>query len=162
MHVYHFAPYEPTAFKRLSGRYATREVELDRILRAELFVDLYSVVKHSLKASVESYSIKELEPFFGLHREQDLRQATASRRALEWAIERREDLATSELSLHMAAVERYNREDCVSARGLRDWLEQLRAAAELEHGIELPRPEQKSGDANEQIAATAGDRKSVV
>ena len=132
MHVYHFAPYEPAAFKRLSGRYATRETELDRILRAELFVDLYSVVKHSLKASVESYSIKELEPFFGLNREQDLRQATASRRALEWAIERREDLTTPELVLHMGAVERYNREDCVSARGLRDWLEQLRAAAERE------------------------------
>jgi uncharacterized protein len=119
MHVYHFAPYEPAGFKRLSGRYATREVELDRILRAELFVDLYSVVRHSLKASVESYSIKDLEPFFGLNREQDLRQATASRRALEWAIERREDLATAELVLHLGVVERYNREDCVSARAAR-------------------------------------------
>ena len=28
-HVYHFAPYEPAALKRLMGRYATREVELD-------------------------------------------------------------------------------------------------------------------------------------
>ena len=162
MHVYHFAPYEPAAFKRLSGRYATREVELDRILRAELFVDLYSVVRHSLKASVESYSIKELEPFFGLNREQDLRQATASRRALEWAIEKREDLATPELVLHKGAVERYNREDCVSARGLRDWLEELRAAAEREHGVELPRPEPKSGDANEQIAATAEETQRVM
>jgi uncharacterized protein len=162
MRVYHFAPYEPTAFKRLSGRYATREVELDRILRAELFVDLYSVVRHSLKASVESYSIKELEPFFGLHREQDLRQATASRRAIEWAIERREDLTTPELVLHMAAVERYNREDCVSARALRDWLEELRAAAEREQGVELPRPEAKSGDANEQIAATAEETQRVM
>ena len=162
MHVYHFAPYEPAGFKRLSGRYATREVDLDRILRAELFVDLYSVVRHSLKASVESYSIKELEPFFGLNREQDLRQATASRRALEWAIERREDLSTPELVLHMGAVERYNREDCVSARGLRDWLEQLRAAAEHEHGVELPRPEPKSGDANEQIATTAEETQRVM
>ena len=162
MHVYHFAPYEPAAFKRLSGRYATREVELDKILRAELFVDLYSVVRHSLKASVESYSIKELEPFFGMNREQDLRQATASRRALEWAIERREDLATPELVLHTAAVERYNREDCVSARGLRDWLEQLRAEAEREHGVDLPRLASKSGDPNEQIAATAEETQRVM
>ena len=36
MHVYHFAPYEPAAFKRLSGRYATREAELDRILRVRI------------------------------------------------------------------------------------------------------------------------------
>ena len=37
MHVYHYAPYEPSAFKRLMGRYATREVEVDRMLRAGLF-----------------------------------------------------------------------------------------------------------------------------
>src|SRR6185295_16135927 len=52
--------------------------------------------------------------------------------------------------------------DCVSARGLRDWLEQLRAAAERHHGIELPRPEIKSGDANEQIAATAEETQRVM
>jgi hypothetical protein len=92
MHVYHFGAYEPTAFKRLSGRYATRENELDVILRAELFVDLHTIVKHSLRASVETYSIKDLEQFYGLQRAQDLRIATASRRALEWAIEMREDL----------------------------------------------------------------------
>src|SRR6188508_644456 len=92
MHVYHFGAYEPTAFKRLSGRYATRENELDVLLRAELFVDLHTIVKHSLRASVETYSIKDLEQFYGLQRAQDLRIATASRRALEWAIEMREDL----------------------------------------------------------------------
>ena len=36
------------------------------------------LMRHSLKASVESYSIKELEPFFGLTREQDLREAIAN------------------------------------------------------------------------------------
>src|SRR5688572_20317572 len=40
MHVYHYAPYEPAAFKRLMGRYSTRETEVDRMLRAELFLDL--------------------------------------------------------------------------------------------------------------------------
>ena len=45
MHVYHYAPYEPTAFKRLMGRYATRERELDAMLRAGRFVDLYAVVR---------------------------------------------------------------------------------------------------------------------
>jgi predicted RecB family nuclease len=51
MHVYHYAPYEPAAFRRLMGRYASREAEIDRMLRAELFVDLHAVVKHSLRAS---------------------------------------------------------------------------------------------------------------
>ena len=69
LHVYHYAPYEPAALKRLMGRYATREEEIDRMLRAGLFVDLYQVVRHGLRASVESYSIKRLEPFYGFERQ---------------------------------------------------------------------------------------------
>ena len=64
MHVYHYAPYEPTAMKRLMGKYATRADELDDMLRAEVFVDLYSVVRKGLRAGVDSYSIKRLEPFY--------------------------------------------------------------------------------------------------
>jgi predicted RecB family nuclease len=41
MHVYHFNHYEPTAFKKLMGRYVTRGEQLDRLLWAERFVDLY-------------------------------------------------------------------------------------------------------------------------
>jgi predicted RecB family nuclease len=36
LHIYHFAPYEPAALKRLMGRYATRENEVDNLLRAEM------------------------------------------------------------------------------------------------------------------------------
>ena len=68
MHVYHYAPYEPAALKRLMGRHASREREIDRMLRAGLFVDLYAVVKQALRASVESYSIKDLEPLYGFSR----------------------------------------------------------------------------------------------
>src|SRR5690606_20230914 len=49
LHVYHYAPYEVTALKHLAGRYATREFELDELLRAEVFVDLYRVVRESLR-----------------------------------------------------------------------------------------------------------------
>jgi predicted RecB family nuclease len=69
LHIYHYAPYEPGALKRVMGRYASRENELDRMLRSKLFVDLYGVVRHSLRASVESYSIKRLEPLYGFQRE---------------------------------------------------------------------------------------------
>ena len=182
VHVYHFGAYEPSTFKRLSGRYATRETELDTILRAELFVDLYTIVRHALKASVESYSIKDLERFYGFVRMQDLRAATASRHAVEWAIEMREDLGFGEraaadaqlelfdanapppnpLVAHVAAVELYNREDCVSAEKLRGWLERLRTGAERAHDIELPRPQLKSGEANERIAATAEETQRVL
>ena len=173
LHVYHFGAYEPTAFKRLSGRYATRETELDTILRAELFVDLHTIVRHSLKASVESYSIKELEQFYGLTRAQDLREATASRRVLEWAIETKEDVRAAistaprtqeaeDLAVHVAVVERYNREDCVSAERLQCWLESLRASVEAAHDIALPRPALKSGEASEKIEETAEETHRVM
>jgi uncharacterized protein len=32
MHIYHFGAYEQSALKRLVGKYATREDELDRLL----------------------------------------------------------------------------------------------------------------------------------
>lgn len=162
MHVYHFGAYEPNAFKRLSGRYATREAELDVLLRAELFVDLHTVVRHALRASVESYSIKELERFYGFSREQDMREATASRRAIEWAIEFHEPVrGVSALAPHLEAVERYNREDCVSAEKLRDWLETLRAEVGG-RGVELPRPALKDGEASEQVDETAEETREVM
>ena len=58
------------------SRYATREEEVDRLLRARVFVDLHRVVRQGLRASVESYSIKKLEPFYGFVREVDLTAAT--------------------------------------------------------------------------------------
>ena len=148
-HIYHFAPYEPTALKRLMGRYATREVELDELLRARSLVDLHTVTKRALVAGVERYSIKDLEPFFGYKREQDLRQAATSRRMVENAIS--EEDADQALLPHFNVVEVYNREDCESAERLRDWLEQLRADV-VSRGYELPRPELRSGDASESIS----------
>src|ERR1051325_4738398 len=78
MHVYHYAPYEPTALKRLMGRYGTREDEVDRLLRGGVLVDLYRAVRQGVRASVESYSIKKIEAFYGFHREVELRDATSS------------------------------------------------------------------------------------
>jgi len=147
-HIYHFAPYEPAALKRLMGRYATREVELDRLLRGGAFVDLYAVVRRALIASVERYSIKDLEPFFGYARKQNLRAAALSRRLVEHALEAG-DWGT-ELQAHRRIVEDYNREDCESTIRLRDWLEALRDELEVQ-GHELPRPVPKDADASDKI-----------
>ena len=68
MHVYHYAPYEPTALKRLMGRHATREEEVDRLLRGGVLVDLFRAVRQGLRASVESYSIKRIEPLYDFRR----------------------------------------------------------------------------------------------
>jgi uncharacterized protein len=41
MHVYHFGSYEQGTLKRLMGIHATREDEIDRMLRAGVLVDLH-------------------------------------------------------------------------------------------------------------------------
>jgi len=66
--VYHFGGYEPGALKRLMGRYATREDEVDSMLRAGLLVDMHQVFKQAVRASVEEYSLKKLEAFYGFTR----------------------------------------------------------------------------------------------
>ena len=149
MHVYHYAPYEPTAMKRLMGRYATRADELDELLRAEVFIDLYSVVRRGLRAGVDSYSIKRLEPFYGLAREVDLRQASRHLRAVEYAIAKK---ASGDLSPEILnAVRSYNRDDCLSALGLRNWLEKLRLEAEKSLGEPVPRPSPPLSEPSEEL-----------
>jgi predicted RecB family nuclease len=152
MHIYHYAPYEPAAFKRLMGRYATREAAIDRLLRAERFVDLHSIVRHSIRASVENYSIKDLEPFYGFERTVPLDQVRVNMRVVERAVELRMPEAADETARQ--AVQGYNLDDCRSARRLRDWLEELRAGA-VAAGQVIPRPEVKDGAAPEKVDARA-------
>jgi predicted RecB family nuclease len=45
MHVYHYASYERTALQRLMGQHGTREDDLDDLLRGEVLVDLFRVVR---------------------------------------------------------------------------------------------------------------------
>ncbi|HAE84097.1 MAG TPA: hypothetical protein DCK85_11965, partial [Ktedonobacter sp.] len=72
MHVYHYAPYERTALRRLMGEHGTREQELDDLLRGEVLVDLFRITRQTLRASVESYSIKEVEELYGFERQAEL------------------------------------------------------------------------------------------
>ena len=112
MHIYHYAPYEPTALKRLMGRYGTREDEVDQLLRKGVLVDLLRVVRQSLRASVESYSIKKMEAFYGFVREIDLRDAGSSIVAFEQWLELGEGERPE--SNQLERIERYNRDDVVS------------------------------------------------
>jgi predicted RecB family nuclease len=149
LHIYHFAPYEPAALKRLMGRYASRENELDSLLRGARFVDLYSVVRNGIRASVESYSIKKLEPLYGYRRDVDLIDAN---RAL-FKIEAHLELEDSEFIAldDLDAVAGYNRDDCLSTQGLRDWLEALRRTL-VAAGMDVPRPGPSPGEPSEPLA----------
>jgi uncharacterized protein len=149
LHIYHYAPYEPAALKRLMGRYSTRENEIDRMLRAGLFVDLYAVVRHGLRASVESYSIKKLEPLYAFARAAPLSDAGRTLVKVQACLELNDfDGITGE---DRAIVEAYNRDDCLSAARLRDWLEQVRSTL-IAKDVQVPRPAPGSGEASEELA----------
>jgi len=148
LHIYHFAPYESAALKRLMGRYGTRADEIDRLLRAGVFVDLFAIVRHSIRASVESYSIKKLEPLYAFQRGQDLSNAGKMLAKVQACLELGDIPGITEAD--RAAVDAYNKDDCLSAWALRDWLEALRADI-IEQGTAIARPEAKSGDASEEL-----------
>ena len=149
MHIYHFGGYVPGAMKRLMGRYATREEEVDRTLRANLFVDLSRVMHGGIRASVESYSLKNMEVFYGYKRAVPFKEVNLSRFSIQSALELGDGPSVSKND--KATVEKSNRDRCVSALRLRDWLEEERAKL-IESGEAIDRPAPGDGDASETIS----------
>jgi len=149
MHIYHFGHKEPSTLKTLMGRYATREDEIDRLLRGGIFVDLHSITKQTLRASVEQYSLKALEQFHGFVRQVALEDAKTAMRQIEHGLELSR---TNQFEPDICqAVEGYNEDDCVSTSRLRDWLEQLRLA-EVTAGADIPRPAVQDGAPSEGVS----------
>ena len=140
MHIYHYAPYEKTALARLAQRHATREEEVDRLLTGRVLVDLFRVVRQGIRASVESYSIKRLEPLYGLEREVELRSAGSSIVAFEAWLEGGEDENGAVGDAILQTIAGYNRDDVVSNWRLRDWLEERREDLARKRGQPIPRP----------------------
>ena len=131
MHVYHYAPYEVTAMRTLMGAHATREDEVDALLREGVFVDLYQVVREGLRVGEPSYSIKNLEHLYWEARDGDVQSGGASIvQYYNWIQSgESEDIAESPL---LKAIHDYNQDDCDSTAALYDWL-RLEAA---KHGIQ--------------------------
>src|SRR5260370_15108386 len=105
------------------GRFATREDEVDDLFRLGVFTDLYRVVRQGVRAGVESYSIKRLEPLCGYDRRVDLAEATVTLIALEAALE--DGTAAGDGERRRVAAG-YNQDDCRATLALRDWLEERR------------------------------------
>jgi predicted RecB family nuclease len=159
MHIYHYAPYEPTAIKRLVGRHGTCVDEVDELLRAGVFVDLYRAVRQGIRASVESYSIKRIEPLYGFTRTVPLRDANFALQSYEAAMALGNDLG--EIRDLLKTIEGYNRDDCVSTLRLRDWLEDRRKELEFKCGRELPRPTPQSGEPPEKLSVRLEEVRAV-
>lgn len=147
-HIYHYAPYEVTAFKRLMSKYACKEDEIDSFLRSNTFIDLYGIIRQSVRASVEKYSIKDLEKFYGYIREMDLRELSKYKAEYEFLLETQKlNLVTPDMS---EAIQLYNQDDCISTQKLHEWLEKLRIEL-IAAGNDISRPLEQMGDASENI-----------
>jgi uncharacterized protein len=119
VHIYHYASYEVHVLRRLSTAFASREDEVDALLRAEKFVDLYSVARAAIRTSERDMSLKTLEHFFAPKREEAVKAAGESIvQYHRWLECREQPLLDSILD--------YNRVDCENTEGLRDWLVSLR------------------------------------
>lgn len=149
LHIYHYAPYEPSALKRLMGRYASRETEIDNLLRGQVMVDLYSAVRNALRAGVESYSIKKLEPIYGFERQTDLRDANLALKSLQAGLELGDPASIS--AKDRATVQGYNHDDCASTAVLQEWLEARRKDL-IEQGSDVPRPASPQDQEKEELS----------
>jgi len=148
LHIYHYAHYEQTALKRLMGLHATREEEVDVLLREGVLVDLYRVVRQSLRVSQPSYSIKKIEAFYrGGERDTAVTDGALATIQFEEWLETREQRLLDEIG-------EYNEDDCVATSELREWLLTLKAEAEEAFGRAIgSRPtDDEAADLSEKLA----------
>ena len=134
MHIYHYANYEITACRKLMGRYGVCEFEVDQLLRNEVFVDLYKLVKGCLILGEPKYSIKNVEHLYRGKRETAVAGGDASIAVYEkWrelnAIGEQGD--TWQTSNILKDIRDYNIDDCDSTLELADWLRHQ----QKKHGI---------------------------
>ena len=143
MHIYHYAPYEKTAVRRLSTFHDTRQDEVDELLRNDVFVDLYQVVRQGLRVGEGSYSIKSVERLYRPKRSGAVSSAVGS--IVEYAnwMDSGEprDWQSSPI---LQGIRDYNEDDCVSTAELDAW---LRKTA-VEKGIASGRAEDIQAEAS--------------
>jgi uncharacterized protein len=151
-HIYHYASYEESALKRLAMLHGTRETEVDNLLRQHKLVDVYRVVRESVRISEPRYSIKNVEAFYlDAARSGEVKTATESIIIYE-RFRRLGNVA------FLKEIEDYNKLDCQSLRKCRDWLLTLRPA-NLPWSTDIapekidPAREQKRIEAEQRTAA---------
>lgn len=146
LHIYHYADYERSALARLASRTNFKVFEVDTILRNDLLVDLYPVVKGALIVGTESYSLKKIEKLYLEEARQEVvTTALGSVESFEaW-------LGNGETSL-LEEIERYNEMDVRSTAKLRDFMMEIRDSLMRESGPFPPRGESVSNSGDDAMS----------
>jgi predicted RecB family nuclease len=121
LHIYHYATYEVTAVRKLMGRYGTREEMVDTLLRNEVFVDLYAIIRNGLRVGTADYSLKSLEHLYRPPRAGDVTTAGESMKFYDQWLASGEPRRWQD-SPTLQAIREYNRDDCESTWQLAEWL----------------------------------------
>jgi predicted RecB family nuclease len=160
MHIYHYAAYERTHLLSLAARHGVGERIVDDLLRDNVLVDLYPIVRRTVRVGTRSYSIKKLEPLYMGDETRDDMAVTAGADSIGvyvHARELRDAGRDDEADAVLAEIGDYNRYDCVSTLRLRDWL----LARAAEHGIHpgtVAQPEADRGE--EETERVLGEERS--
>lgn len=135
MRIYHYAAYEVSAVRRLTTRHDTRQDEVDELLRNNVFVDLYQIVKRGLRVGEGSYSIKSVELLYRPKRTTEVSSGVGSIvQYARWiASDEGRDWKSSVI---LKDIRDYNEDDCVSTAELEAWLRGIAT----QHGAYSARP----------------------
>lgn len=130
MHIYHYANYEIAACRKLMGRYGVCENEVDQLLRHNVFVDLYNIVKASILLGEPRYSIKNVEHLYRGKRDTEVGNGGDSVVVYEkWREAFAEGRETDDWQTckTLCDIRDYNIDDCNSTQQLTDWLREQQA-----------------------------------
>lgn len=123
MHVYHYASYEKSHLLSLAARHGIEEEFIDELLRKNVLVDLYPIVRRSILVGAASYSLKKIEAIYFDQKERK-GVSTAVDSVVEYANYRElvDSHQLDEAQAKLREIELYNTDDCVSTLLLRNWL----------------------------------------
>jgi len=120
LHVYHYAPYEASALKRVYSDPLMTDIRGDIARVLGMLVDLYKVVRNSLVVGLPGYGLKQIERLY-----RDSRGTSVSGAQDSVVVYHRwlnsaegQDHHTSE---HLLSIHDYNRDDCESTLELLSW-----------------------------------------
>lgn len=161
MHIYHYASYEITACRKLMQRHGVCEKEVDQLLRNEVFVDLYQMVKNALLLGEPRYSIKNVEHLYRPKRATDVanggdsvvvyeRWRTEFRSASPGLIPNRDAWKNSK---DLSDIRDYNKDDCDSTQELVVWLREQQAKHQIAYTGKLEIVEAPASDALTNLIA---------
>lgn len=147
MHIYHYANYEIAACRKLMSRYGVCEYEVDQLLRNEVFVDLYKVVKNGMIIGEPNYSIKSVEHLYRDKRDTEVGNGGDSVVVYEnWRTN--PDGDTWETSKVLKDIRDYNIDDCDSTQELVDWLRERQKEHDIQYigKVDIVEPPVREGE----------------